>query len=111
MLGNSNLCKCDLKQSRDSQIPKFSQPAKPYMVGWLKGGEGEKGMRRKWVRHRKCGRKGKWWKGGEEERGREREGRGRRRKGGEGGREGTVHPYGQILEKFDFSQTKIRKNI
>ena len=72
MLGNFNCCKCNLKQSRDSQIPKFSQPAQPWWAGFNEGRGGgrteEKGE----------GRQGE---GMEREEGREGE-RGREREGG-----------------------------
>ena len=42
MLGNFNCCKCNLRQSRASLIPKFSQPAQPWWA-CLKEGRGRKG--------------------------------------------------------------------
>ena len=37
MSGNFCCCKCDLKEPRDSQIPKFSQPAQPWWAGFNEG--------------------------------------------------------------------------
>ena len=67
MSGNFCCYKCDLKEPRDSQIPKFSQPAQPWWAGF---NEGRGGVRTE-------GRQGGGWKGkrrGKEEGGREREG-------------------------------------
>ena len=67
MSGNFCGCKCDLKEPRDSQIPKFSQPAQPWWAGFNEGRGGG----------RTEGRQGGGWKGkrrGKEEGGREREG-------------------------------------
>ena len=73
MSGNFCCCKCDLKEPRDSQIPKFSQPAQPWRAGFNEGRGG--GRTKGKVKGRQGG-------GMEREEGRER-GRGREREGGE----------------------------
>ena len=72
-----------MKEPRDSQIPKFSQPAQPWRAGF---NEGRGGGRKK---GKVKGRQGGGWKGkrgGKEEgreRGREGKRKGREREGGE----------------------------